>query len=62
MHRGTLNPEVSQEVMQAVFGRHVYVVKVYQNPANAWQSYASAVDVDVGKVCEVLMNWFSVLL
>ena len=62
VHRGTLNPEVSHKVMQAVFGGHVYVVKFHQNPANAWQSYATAVDVDVGKVCEVLMNWFSVVL
>jgi hypothetical protein len=62
VHRGTLTPEVSHEVMQAVFGGNVYVVKVHRNPANAWHSYATVIDVDVGKVCEFLINFFSVLI
>jgi hypothetical protein len=47
--------------MQAVFGGNVYVVN-HWNPANAWRSYATVIDVDVGKVCEFLINLFSVLL
>ncbi|PLW30042.1 hypothetical protein PCASD_21291 [Puccinia coronata f. sp. avenae] len=39
--------------MQAVFGGHVYVVKVHRNPANAWWSCATVVDVDVGKTVQI---------
>ncbi|PLW36354.1 hypothetical protein PCASD_18656 [Puccinia coronata f. sp. avenae] len=39
--------------MQAVFGGNVYVVKVHRNPANAWRSYATVVDVHVGKTVQI---------
>jgi hypothetical protein len=34
------------------------VVKVHWNPANAWRSYATVVDVHVGKVCEFWLTFF----
>jgi hypothetical protein len=50
VHHGGLTEEVALEVVQAVFGGSVYVIKVDLDPLNAWRSYATVVHADTGKV------------